>query len=64
MMFKKSAFDPDYTPFGHIITGLDVIDRIAAGGTDPRQALLERRLNFCPRPSPAAGSISPSAERR
>jgi cyclophilin family peptidyl-prolyl cis-trans isomerase len=28
--------DRDYTVFGHIIKGLDVIDRIAAVETDPR----------------------------
>jgi peptidyl-prolyl cis-trans isomerase B (cyclophilin B) len=32
MMFKKSDFDPSYTPFAHILTGMDVLEKIAAGG--------------------------------
>ena len=33
MMFKDSSFDPNYTPFGHILSGVDVIEKIAKGGT-------------------------------
>jgi peptidyl-prolyl cis-trans isomerase B (cyclophilin B) len=33
MIFKDSQFQPDYTPFGHITSGLDVITQIAAAGT-------------------------------
>jgi peptidyl-prolyl cis-trans isomerase B (cyclophilin B) len=34
MMFKDSSFDPNYTPFGHILSGVDVIEKIAKGGTE------------------------------
>jgi peptidyl-prolyl cis-trans isomerase B (cyclophilin B) len=34
MMFKNSDFAPNYTPFGHIRSGMDVLEKIAAGGTD------------------------------
>jgi peptidyl-prolyl cis-trans isomerase B (cyclophilin B) len=33
MMFKNSDFAPNYTPFGHIRSGVDVLEKIAAGGT-------------------------------
>jgi len=35
MMFKDSSFDPNYTPFGRILAGVDVLEAIAKGGTDP-----------------------------
>jgi peptidyl-prolyl cis-trans isomerase B (cyclophilin B) len=34
MMFKNSDFAPDYTPFGHIRSGAEVLEKIAAGGTN------------------------------
>jgi peptidyl-prolyl cis-trans isomerase B (cyclophilin B) len=34
MMFKNSDFAPNYTPFGHIRSGAEVLERIAAGGTN------------------------------
>jgi peptidyl-prolyl cis-trans isomerase B (cyclophilin B) len=34
MMFKDSSFDPNYTPFGKILSGVDVIAQIAKGGVD------------------------------
>jgi peptidyl-prolyl cis-trans isomerase B (cyclophilin B) len=34
MMFKDSDFAPNYTPFGHILYGVDVIAEIAKGGTE------------------------------
>jgi peptidyl-prolyl cis-trans isomerase B (cyclophilin B) len=34
MMFKDSAFPPNYTPFGHITSGVEVIVDIAKGGTE------------------------------
>jgi peptidyl-prolyl cis-trans isomerase B (cyclophilin B) len=34
MMFKDSSFDPSYTPFGKILSGVDVIEKIAKGGTE------------------------------
>jgi peptidyl-prolyl cis-trans isomerase B (cyclophilin B) len=34
MMFKDSSFDPNYTPFGKILSGVDVIEKIAKGGVD------------------------------
>ncbi|HEX3829198.1 MAG TPA: peptidylprolyl isomerase [Sporichthyaceae bacterium] len=33
MMFKNSDFAPNYTPFGHIRFGVEVLEKIAAGGT-------------------------------
>jgi peptidyl-prolyl cis-trans isomerase B (cyclophilin B) len=38
MMFKDSSFDPNYTPFGKILSGLDVIEKIAKGGVDTNPA--------------------------
>jgi peptidyl-prolyl cis-trans isomerase B (cyclophilin B) len=32
MMFKDSDFSPDYVPFGKILSGVDVIAKIAEGG--------------------------------
>ena len=32
-VFKDSQFSPSYTPFGRVISGLDVLDAIAANGT-------------------------------
>jgi peptidyl-prolyl cis-trans isomerase B (cyclophilin B) len=34
MMFKDSAFPPNYTPFGHILSGVQVLTEIAKGGTE------------------------------
>jgi peptidyl-prolyl cis-trans isomerase B (cyclophilin B) len=34
MMFKDSAFPPNYTPFGHLTSGVEVIVDIAKGGTE------------------------------
>ena len=33
MMFQDSQFDPNYVPFGRIISGLDVLTEIAKAGT-------------------------------
>jgi peptidyl-prolyl cis-trans isomerase B (cyclophilin B) len=33
MMFKDSDFEASYTPFGHILAGMDVLEKVAAGGT-------------------------------
>lgn len=33
-VFKDSQFSPNYTPFGTVISGLEVLDAIAAEGTD------------------------------
>jgi peptidyl-prolyl cis-trans isomerase B (cyclophilin B) len=38
MMFKKSDFDPAYTPFAHILAGMDVLQKVAAGGTEANPA--------------------------
>ncbi len=35
MMFKDSDFDPDYTPFGKILSGVEVLTEIAKGGRVP-----------------------------
>lgn len=32
-VFKDSKFAPNYTPFGRVISGLDVLDAIATNGT-------------------------------
>ncbi len=32
MVFGDSGFDPSYTPFGRITSGLDILEQIAAGG--------------------------------
>ena len=32
MMFKNSDFKPDYTPFGKILSGVEVLVKIAKGG--------------------------------
>ena len=34
LVYKDSDIDPIYSVFGTITGGLDVLDRIAAGGTD------------------------------
>jgi peptidyl-prolyl cis-trans isomerase B (cyclophilin B) len=34
LVYKDSAIDPNYSVFGRITAGLDVLDRIAAAGTD------------------------------
>ncbi|MCW2620661.1 MAG: putative peptidyl-prolyl cis-trans isomerase cyclophilin type [Frankiales bacterium] len=42
LVYQDSPLPPDYTPFGRITTGLDVLDAIAAGGTsaaDPKTGL-------------------------
>jgi len=37
-VFKDSQFSPNYTPFGKVVSGLDVLDAIAAEGTDNGQS--------------------------
>jgi peptidyl-prolyl cis-trans isomerase B (cyclophilin B) len=37
MMFKNSDFNPDYTPFGKILSGVDVLLKIAKGGRVPNK---------------------------
>jgi peptidyl-prolyl cis-trans isomerase B (cyclophilin B) len=32
LVFKDTQLDPNYTPFGRITSGLDVLDKVAAGG--------------------------------
>ncbi|HEX3899030.1 MAG TPA: peptidylprolyl isomerase [Mycobacteriales bacterium] len=34
LVYGKTPLPPKYTPFGHIVSGLDVVQRIAAAGTD------------------------------
>ncbi|WP_213452108.1 peptidylprolyl isomerase [Rhizomonospora bruguierae] len=34
IVFRDSPLDPDYTPFGRVTSGLDVVDRVAEGGDD------------------------------
>jgi len=33
LVFRASAFPPNYTPFGRITSGLDILDKVAKGGT-------------------------------
>ena len=35
LVYKDSQLPPDYTPFGRITAGLDVIDKVAAAGSTP-----------------------------
>jgi peptidyl-prolyl cis-trans isomerase B (cyclophilin B) len=34
LVYKNSTLPPSYTPFGTIISGLNIIQKVAAGGTD------------------------------
>ena len=34
LVYADSELPPDYTPFGRITQGLDVLERVAAGGSD------------------------------
>ncbi|HVV76026.1 MAG TPA: peptidylprolyl isomerase [Mycobacteriales bacterium] len=36
LVYKDSPLGPNYTPFGRITAGLDVVDRIAAAGSNPQ----------------------------
>jgi peptidyl-prolyl cis-trans isomerase B (cyclophilin B) len=35
LVYKDTQLDPNYTPFGTITKGLDIIDKVAAGGSVP-----------------------------
>jgi peptidyl-prolyl cis-trans isomerase B (cyclophilin B) len=35
LVYKNSQLPPSYTPFGHITSGLDVLDKIAKAGSEP-----------------------------
>jgi peptidyl-prolyl cis-trans isomerase B (cyclophilin B) len=35
LVYKDTQLDPNYTPFGTIIKGLDVLEKITAGGSTP-----------------------------
>jgi peptidyl-prolyl cis-trans isomerase B (cyclophilin B) len=35
LVYKDTQLEPDYTPFGRITKGLDIIEKIAAGGSTP-----------------------------
>jgi peptidyl-prolyl cis-trans isomerase B (cyclophilin B) len=35
LVYKDSPLDPNYTPFGTITTGLDILQKIAAAGSNP-----------------------------
>jgi peptidyl-prolyl cis-trans isomerase B (cyclophilin B) len=37
LVYKDTQLDPNYTVFGHITAGLDVLAKIAAGGSTPAQ---------------------------
>jgi peptidyl-prolyl cis-trans isomerase B (cyclophilin B) len=37
-VFKDSQFAPNYTPFGRVVSGMEVIDAIAAAGTSNGQS--------------------------
>jgi peptidyl-prolyl cis-trans isomerase B (cyclophilin B) len=35
LVYKDTQLDPNYTPFGTITKGLDLIDKVAAAGSVP-----------------------------
>ena len=35
LVYKDTQLDPNYTPFGTIVGGLDILDKVAAGGSTP-----------------------------
>ena len=35
LVYKDSPLSPNYTPFGQIVSGLDVVQKIAAAGSNP-----------------------------
>ena len=35
LVYKNSPLSPNYTPFGRIVSGLDVVQKIAAAGSNP-----------------------------
>jgi peptidyl-prolyl cis-trans isomerase B (cyclophilin B) len=35
LVYKDTQLDPNYTPFGTITKGLDIINRVAAAGSVP-----------------------------
>lgn len=37
LVYKDSPLPPNYTPFGRITTGLDILDTVAKGGSTPPQ---------------------------
>ena len=47
MMFDKSGFTPDYSPFGKLISGVEVLKKVAAGGlTGPSGDTPKTKLTF------------------
>jgi peptidyl-prolyl cis-trans isomerase B (cyclophilin B) len=35
LVYKDTQLDPNYTPFGTIVGGLDILEKVAAGGSTP-----------------------------
>ncbi|GAA0625796.1 hypothetical protein GCM10009547_31400 [Sporichthya brevicatena] len=71
MMFKDSDFQPDYVPFGKIVSGLDVLTEIAKAGTKvnpdtgandaPKNKVKLNKVTITKEPKVASPSPSPTA---
>jgi peptidyl-prolyl cis-trans isomerase B (cyclophilin B) len=46
LVYKDSDIDPNYSVFGTVTTGLDVLDRIAAAGDDDSNGPGDGRPNL------------------
>ena len=71
MMFKDSEFQPDYVPFGKIISGLEVLTEIAKAGTKvseetgandvPKNKVTINKVTITKEPKEATASPTPKA---
>ncbi len=71
MMFKDSDFEASYTPFGHILAGIDVLEKVAAGGTTsnplsgqddaPKTKISITKVTISPTRPPGVPTALPSA---
>lgn len=46
LVYEDSALPPNYTPFGKIVSGLDVLEEIAAGGSDESYGVGDGKPNL------------------
>jgi peptidyl-prolyl cis-trans isomerase B (cyclophilin B) len=74
IVFKDSEFPPNYTRFGSVTKGLDVVEKIAAGGTVDNgqgekskpatdvfiQSLTVTEVTTTPQPAPAPTTVPPA----
>ena len=57
LVYKDSQLPPDYTPFGRVSRGLDLLRKVAAAGSEPpgdgkpRRAVTIETLRTAPRPA-------------